>query len=1281
MEERMEERRMGSQRRKRDERQQKRERTGRERRKEEGTREEIVPGLDLSRISDVGDVEERKQEVPILGAELRIIPKDADNLSSSLGAGMVPGLSLVGQVGSNYSTEDFGRPSTPGMVPTRKDEGVLLSEATAQPGCGLLFGEDENEEVADSSLAGLTMREASGYIRALWFQMNQGVRCKTMSTGKGLFPLPIATSPVLTGLIGELGQEADLFFNMCRGLNSLAGVPCPESGPAPSLVQKETLKYLQQQALRMSEWPEKFDSLTWDAFFRVKGVDYRGEEVLTARFTSWGHISPALPDEVGTVSLEHITELGVHDYVTNFDSYLLPVDDMVLGRAPKVMVPPEAWEELAAGLISKGICGVISEDDVFKVKGQPVLNGMFGVSKNEWTSGANPLEIHRLIMNLIPINQLCRGVQGDVSTLPGWASLAPLYLMEDEELVVSSEDVRCFFYIFKTPPAWWRFMAFNKRLPSSLCPHHDKGGRYYLCSHVLPMGFKNSVSIAQHIHRLIVRMAGGDCINLSWAGSEIRKDRPFSSLNPLIRVYLDNFDQLEKVDKKMASLVSGRPSAETLALRAEYERWGIPHHPKKSVSQASKAEVQGAIVDGREGVAYPRPEKLLKYVELAYMLIRSGRGTLKQLQVVGGGLVYLAMFRRPLLGGLNAIWEFIQVLSKYPPVTKLPLPRNVVAELARFISLVPLAKLDFRTDVDPHVTASDASTTGGGITVSRNLTALGEVAAQATVRGDIAGEEIHSQVLTIGLFDGIGALRVAVDALGVPCIGHISIECSQSASRVVEAHFPGTIFCQDVTSVTGEMVLQWACRFSQCSLVLLGAGPPCQGVSGLNCDRKGALHDHRSKLFLEVKRIRLLVAKRFPWAMVHLLMESVKSMDSSDRAAMSEDVDILPYSVDARGVSLARRPRLYWLSWEVIEGEDVVVRPPFSPAWEEFGEVELTAVVSCKDYLQPGWKKTSEEPFPTLTTSRPRSSPGRRPAGVAQCSPEELDDWRNDSHRFPPYQYRNIFRVQDKNGATRILNIQEREVIMGFPVDYTASCRPKASAKGEDYNDERLTLIGNSWNVTVVTWLIGQLFSLVGFILPLSPQECVRRTAPGGSTTLQGLLWRPPMLGSRLPRVNQTSPKTLVRKLTGLVSIKGEDILLSADTEQQGKYHRLRASIPARLWQWRTIAGWHWRGDPEHINVLELRAVLTTLKWRMEKCYQTRTKFVHLVDSQVVLHALTRGRSSSRKMRRTLLRINSLLLACGCYGAWTYVHTSQNPADRPSRRPVKKKWGKPNPNM
>ena len=101
-----------------------------------------------------------------------------------------------------------------------------------------------------------------------------------------------------------------------------------------------------------------------------------------------------------------------------------------------------------------------------------------------------------------------------------------------------------------------------------------------------------------------------------------------------------------------------------------------------------------------------------------------------------------------------------------------------------------------------------------------------------------------TQVLTIGLFDGLGALRVAADVIGLPVVGHISIEKHAPARRVVESRFPQTVFVEQVELVDEAMVQEWARRYTQVGLVILGAGPPCQGVSGLNSDRRGALRDH-----------------------------------------------------------------------------------------------------------------------------------------------------------------------------------------------------------------------------------------------------------------------------------------------------------------------------------------------------------------------------------------------------------------------------------------------------
>ena len=85
---------------------------------------------------------------------------------------------------------------------------------------------------------------------------------------------------------------------------------------------------------------------------------------------------------------------------------------------------------------------------------------------------------------------------------------------------------------------------------------------------------------------------------------------------------------------------------------------------------------------------------------------------------MGGGFVYIAMFRRPLLAGLNALWRRIIELEEGSRRRRGALGEAVELELIRFIALTPLAFMDFRTGISEEVTASDASTSGGGLCVS-----------------------------------------------------------------------------------------------------------------------------------------------------------------------------------------------------------------------------------------------------------------------------------------------------------------------------------------------------------------------------------------------------------------------------------------------------------------------------------------------------------------------------------------------------------------------------------
>ena len=235
----------------------------------------------------------------------------------------------------------------------------------------------------------------------------------------------------------------------------------------------------------------------------------------------------------------------------------------------------------------------------------------------------------------------------------------------------------------------------------------------------------------------------------------------------------------------------------------------------------------------------------------------------------------------------------------------------------------------------------------------------------------------------------------------------------------------------------------------------------------------------------------------------------------------------------------------------------------------------------------------------------------------------------------------------------------------------------KSLRKTQGHLDIRRTLVGNGWSVPAVAWIVGQLLAPLGFTDSFSPQDIMNSLNPTKTLDVRSRLLRRPLAAVKdKPTAQTNAPEKLVSLLSRLVSVKGEDILLNFGSDQIGSYQRLRQTVPARLWRWRVISGWQWTKGKEHINALELRALEATLRWRIIKLGDFHCKAVHLTDSLVCLHAVSRGRSSSRKLRGCICRLNAVLLATGVSPIWGYVRTDQNPADKPSRWKVRAKFRK-----
>eukprot|EP00438_Fugacium_kawagutii_P016687 Skav223981 [mRNA] locus=scaffold1107:398003:399442:- [translate_table: standard] len=462
-----------------------------------------------------------------------------------------------------------------------------------------------------------------------------------------IFPLPTSRDMLVRVLNDPPVNVLTWVLCMCLSLNSLWGSAL-HSDREPNAAQLRCLGTLVEDARRFCEMEATMSEVEWKDFFRVRSIDYKGDEVRTARWFKWVNVSSAFPTQVGAVPLAEVCTRGSRFYVENFDLFLKPASEWGPIPRPRVMVHDDDWGEVCKGLVQSGVCTVLREDQVFKAGDELLLNGMFGVPKDEVDEHGN--EVFRLIMNLIPLNSLCRPMSGDIDTLPSWSMMSPFFVQPHENILISSEDVKCFFYTLQVPDCWIKYLAFNKPIPCGAIPGLEVGGTYYIASRVLPMGFLNSVSLAQHVHRSLVQKSSERQSGANAPESELRKDMLITQASPAWRVYLDNYDLIERVEATGMIELEGSVAPGVLCLRQEYEHWSVPRNTKKAVQRSSRCEMQGALVDGVAGIACPRDGKLAKYLFLAFKLCQQQYTSQKECQGVCGGQCLDDLCWVPLIG-------------------------------------------------------------------------------------------------------------------------------------------------------------------------------------------------------------------------------------------------------------------------------------------------------------------------------------------------------------------------------------------------------------------------------------------------------------------------------------------------------------------------------------------------------------------------------------------------------------------------------------------------------
>ena len=594
-----------------------------------------------------------------------------------------------------------------------------------------------------------------------------------------------------------------------------------------------------------------------------------------------------------------------------------------------------------------------------------------------------------------------------------------------------------------------------------------------------------------------------------------------------------------------------------------------------------------------------------------------------------------------------------------------PMTDSVAAELMTAMCLMPFMVTDFRLLVSPMVTASDASQSGMAVVRTQGLTQEGATALEELKNAELSPSS--DKIGLVELFGGIGGARRALELLQVEPAVHVYVDNSPEATRVVAIAWPESVRHSMVEDITEEDVKAWVAAGPHIAVWILVAGFPCQGLTALNSQRSNH-RDAKTQLCFEIGRIRSMLEK-FSGKRVFAARENVSSMDEEMVKFFNEEFEAIPYKVCPSDLCHVRRPRLFWLDWKLGRYNDV--------QFEDRGLTQKVVFQGLRSHssgwLKDGWELYGGEDnvLPTFVAPHEHHQEPYPAAGKERCNEEALKRWQSDRWRYPPYQYQlTAGLVSKKEGKWRYPDPEEKELLLKFRAEHTLPCAPAIFEKDhpEAFDNLRGKLLGNSFHCGVLAYLLSDLLFQVGLKKqrPSTAVIATRTPMQAESATQRGKHAR--LKASEVQEGKHkamTQEEEMVRELIRRQVHRGADI---RSTGLLGLPLRWpRNHVPTNWWIWKPVLDTRVEFE-EHINVLEVRSDLLALRWRLRVAGNVGCHTLQLMDSQVSLGAIPKGRSPSAALAPVVEKIGALSIAGSTVQHVAYTTTNQNPADAGSRR-------------
>lgn len=309
--------------------------------------------------------------------------------------------------------------------------------------------------------------------------------------------------------------------------------------------------------------------------------------------------------------------------------------------------------------------------------------------------------------------------------LPLGAMFTDLFLAEYEQLGISTDDLRDFYYELLWPAGRLKYNAMGpticvddivfpqgvtqEDIDKALAQFAPNGVadrlqalRFHL--RVPAMGDLNSAEVSQVLHQFVLQEKGGLDPD-HW----MRYGCPPPTGCVWEGVYIDDHGLVEVIKKGGAPVWS-----QDILHKADeaYAEAGLVTHPGKRTRFDDEGTIWGANLSSQRRSVGTEVEKLNGIAAVTLLTAFSGIGNATVLHRLIGSWIHPLSFRRPLMCCFERVFGWI---TDARPLKVAPLPGFVADELILVAVLSPLAFTDLGADIAPEVFLTDASCSHGAV--------------------------------------------------------------------------------------------------------------------------------------------------------------------------------------------------------------------------------------------------------------------------------------------------------------------------------------------------------------------------------------------------------------------------------------------------------------------------------------------------------------------------------------------------------------------------------------